>query len=107
MNFKRPKFLKLMTDILNGEIDTLVIAHKDRLTRFGFDLVEHICTLNGCTILVLHNEKLSPEQELVQDLMTIIHRFSSRLYGLRNYRKSLKKALANDPRAQDTTKPDA
>ncbi len=43
--------------------------------------------------MVLHNEKLSPEQEMVQDLMTILHGFSSRLDGLRNYRKSLQKAL--------------
>jgi putative resolvase len=75
LNFKRPKFLGLMTDVLNSEVDTLVIAHQDRLTRFGFDLVKHICNLNGCTILVLHNEKSSPEQEMVQDLMMIIHGF--------------------------------
>jgi len=42
---------------------------------------------------VINTEKVSPEEELVQDLMTIMHGFSSRLYGLRNYRKVLKKAL--------------
>ena len=45
------------------------------------------------SILVLNREVLSPEQEMVTDLMTIVHCFSSRLYGLRNYRKILKKAL--------------
>lgn len=106
LNFKRPKFLKLVTDILNGEIETLVIAHKDRLTRFGFDLLEYICNLNGCTLIVLHNEKLSPEREMVQDLMTIIHCFSSRLYGLRHYRKSLQQAL-NAESAQDSPESDS
>lgn len=47
------------------------------------------CKNAGCEILVLNNEQLSPEQEMVQDLMTIIHCFSSRLYGLRNYKKTL------------------
>ena len=47
-------------------------------------------------LIILDNAEMSPEQEIVQDLMTIIHCFSSRLYGLRNYRKSLKEALNND-----------
>jgi predicted site-specific integrase-resolvase len=52
-------------------------------------------------LLVMNTEELSPEQELVQDLITITHCFSSRLYGLRTYRKALKKALADDQSAQD------
>jgi putative resolvase len=49
----------------------------------------------------MNTEALSPEQELVQDLVTITHCLSSRLYGLRNYRKALKKAIADDQSAQD------
>ena len=52
-------------------------------------------------MLVLNQERLSPEQEIVQDLMTIVHCFSSRLYGLRNYRKKLDEALKNA--TSDTT----
>jgi predicted site-specific integrase-resolvase len=48
--------------------------------------------------MVLNNETLSPEREMVEDLMTIVHCFSSRLSGLRNYRKSLETALANEGR---------
>ena len=47
-------------------------------------------------MLVLNQERLSPEQEMVQDLMTIVHCFSSRLYGLRNYRKKLDEALQSE-----------
>jgi putative resolvase len=93
LNFKRKKFVALMDAIVRGEVSTLVIAHKDRLCRFGFDWFEHVCKENRCTLLVLNTEKLSPEQEMVQDLMTIVHCFSSRLYGLRNYRKKLAAAL--------------
>ena len=101
LNFKRQRFLMLVDRIVAGEIGTLVIAHKDRLTRFGFDLLEHLCEQAGCALLVMNSESLSPEREMVEDLMTILHCFSSRLYGLRNYRKSLQKALAHDPRAQE------
>jgi len=93
LNFKRKKFLKILDEIEKGEISQLILAHKDRLTRFGFELIEQRCLKNNCTIIILNQEKLSPEQEMVQDLMTIIHCFSSRLYGLRNYKKDLKKAL--------------
>ena len=56
---------------------------------------------NGCEIVVMNTESLSPEQELVQDLMTITHCFSARLYGIRNYKKALEKAVKDDTSAQD------
>ena len=93
LNFKRPKFLALIDSIGCGEVGTLVLAHKDRLARFGFDLISHLCAKYSCEILLLNTEQVSPEQEMVQDLMAITHCFSSRLYGLRNYRKALKDAL--------------
>lgn len=101
MNFKRKKFLKLVDEIIAQEIGVLIIAHKDRLSRFGFSLIEHLCKKASCELLVMNTQSLSPEQEMVEDLMTIIHCFSSRLYGLCNYRKSLKKALKDDTRASD------
>jgi predicted site-specific integrase-resolvase len=93
LNFKRPRFLALMDEIGRREIKMLILAHCDRLTRFGFEWFEHFAKINGCELLVLNQERLSPEQEMVQDLMTIVHCFSSRLYGLRNYRKKLDEAL--------------
>lgn len=93
LNFGRKRFLALMDAIGRGELATLVLAHRDRLTRFGFDWFAHYAALHGCELLVLNQERLSPEQEMVQDLMTIVHCFSSRLYGLRNYRRQLRAAL--------------
>jgi predicted site-specific integrase-resolvase len=97
LNFKRAKFLTIVDRIVSGEVETLVLAHKDRLTRFGFDLLRHLCDQHRCEILVINDEKLSPEREMVEDLMTIVHCFSSRLYGLRNYKKALKTALDQKP----------
>ena len=93
LNFNRPIFLEIIHEITVGRISKLIVAHKDRLCRFGFELIKNLCDLNNCELLVVNVEELSPEQEMVQDLMTIIHCFSSRLYGLRNYGKTLQKAL--------------
>lgn len=93
LNFNRPIFLEIIHEITVGRISKLIVAHKDRLCRFGFELIKNLCDLNNCELLVVNVESLSPEQEMVQDLMTIIHCFSSRLYGLSNYKKTLQKAL--------------
>ena len=96
LNFKRKKFLMLMDEIGRREVKTLILAHKDRLTRFGFEWFEHFAAIHNCEVLVLNQERLSPEQEMIQDLMTIVHCFSSRLYGLRNYRKKLNEVLKQE-----------
>jgi putative resolvase len=98
LNLKRPKFVALMDRIETRQVSHLVIAHNDRLVRFGFSWFERFCAEHGTELLVLNNEQLSPEQEMVQDLLTIVHCFSARLYGLRNYRKKLNEALAEDTR---------
>lgn len=80
--------------IERGEISTLVIACKDRLARFGFEYLEHVAAKNGCEIIVANQESLSPQEEMVQDLLAIVHTFSCRLYELRRYEKTLKDELA-------------
>ena len=107
LNFKRKQFLRLIDAIIAGEVAVLLLAHKDRLARFGYHLLEHLCATHDCQLVVMKSEQLSPEQELVQDLMTITHCFSSRLYGLRNYRKALEKALKDENRAPDQNEPHA
>jgi predicted site-specific integrase-resolvase len=101
MNFKRKHFLRLVDQILAGEVERVVLAHQDRLARFAYSLLVHLCSTHHCQLVVMNTENVSPEQELVQDLITITHCFSSRLYGLRNYRKALEKAIKDDQSAQD------
>ena len=88
MNFKRKQFLALMDAITSGEVKRLVVAHQDRLVRFGFDLLAHLAARHGCTIEVVNQESLSPQQEMTEDLLAIVHTFSCRLYGMRKYQKS-------------------
>jgi predicted site-specific integrase-resolvase len=107
LNFKRKQFLSLIDAILEGQVERVVLAHQDRLARCGYQLLVHLCETHQCELVVMNTEALSPEQELVQDFITITHCFSSRLYGLRNYRKALKKAIADDQSAQDPAPSDA
>ena len=91
LNFKRTKFLQIVKLAIQGEIKHIFIAHKDRLCRFDFELVEQIVQWGGGTVEVANAETLSPHEELVQDLLAIVHCFSSRLYGLRKYKSKVKK----------------
>jgi len=93
LNFKRKKFLALVEEGIRGEIEMIVIAHKDRLCRFAYDLIEQLLSKRGCQIIVANQQSLSPQQELVEDLMAIIHCFSCRLYGSRSYRKDKEQAI--------------
>jgi putative resolvase len=108
LNFKRKKFLSIMMSMLKGEISTIVVAHKDRMCRFAFEFVQELANSVGCEIIVANQESLSPPQELVEDLMSIIHCFSCRLYGLQNYSKEIKENLkkAIDKPVEDLTEID-
>jgi predicted site-specific integrase-resolvase len=75
LNYKRKNFTKLMNLVETGEISTLIIAHKDRLVRFGFEWFQYFCEKPGTQIVVMNQERLSPEIDLTQDLISIIHTF--------------------------------
>lgn len=92
INFKRKGLKALLERSLSGEQLEVVVAYKDRLARFGFELLEWLIERNGGKIVVLNQVSFSPEQELTKDLLTILHVFSCRLYGLRKY----KTAIANE-----------
>lgn len=90
LNFRRRKLNAILERIISGDIQCLVVAHKDRLARFGFDLIEWLCEKFDCKLVVLYQQKYSPQAELVQDMLSVVHCFSSRLYGLRKYEKQLR-----------------
>lgn len=74
---------------MEQKIKTIVVTHKDRFVRFGYDWFEKFCAKFGTTIVVVNNEELSPQEELVQDIVSILQVFSCRLYGLRKYKKQI------------------
>jgi putative resolvase len=75
-----------------GQVRRLIIAHRDRLVRLGYGYFEAFCERHHTEIVVINGEAMSPEQELVRDLIAIVSVFSAKLHGLRSYRKVLEDA---------------
>lgn len=90
LNYNRKKWNQLLHDVEKGKIKTIFITHKDRFVRFGYDWFERFCSEHDTKIVVLNNPDTSPNQELVDDVISIIHVFSCRLYGLRKYKNKIK-----------------
>ncbi|MFM7905422.1 MAG: IS607 family transposase [Microcystis sp.] len=90
LNFQRKGIKTLLDRLLQGDKLTLIVAHRDRLCRFGFDLFQYMVERNGGQIVVLDQTVHSPESELTADLLSILHLFSGRMPGLRKYSKEIK-----------------
>ena len=107
LEFKRRGLRSLLERAMRGDKLRIVVAHRDRprigvrgkLCRFGFDPVCFVIARNGGGVVVLDDAKASPDQELVDDLLSIAHVFSCRRNGRRNY-KGEKNSLSADPRTE-------
>jgi predicted site-specific integrase-resolvase len=89
----RKGFLKLLRMILNNEVSKVVIAYPDRLVRFGFEIIEEVCKAHNCELVVLNKENKTPEQELIEDLISILVSFSGKLYGMSHKYEKVKKCV--------------
>lgn len=109
LNYNRKKWNKLLEDCMLGLVNTIIVAHKDRFIRFGYEWFERFLKSNGVEIIAVNNETLSPQEEMVQDLINIIHVFSCRIYGLRKYKKKIEEdelvtSIQNRNKSNRTTK---
>lgn len=87
MNYHKKGLKKLLGAIIDGSVGRLVIAHKDRLLRFGAELVFAICEAKGVEVVILNqSEDTTFEEDLAKDVLEIITVFSARLYGSRSHR---------------------
>ena len=85
MNYRKKGLKKLLDMILKKDVKRLVLTHKDRLLRFGSELVFTLCEVQGIEIVIIHKgEQPRFEEELAQDVLEIITVFSARLYGSRS-----------------------
>ena len=89
LNYNRKKWNQLLGEVMENKVKMILVSHKDRFVRFGFDWFEKFCNKFNVEIVVVKNDKLSPHEELVQDIVSILHVFSCRLYGLRKYKKQI------------------
>lgn len=84
LNDNRKELKKLLDMVMNDEVDRIFILYKDRLTRFGFNYLKQICNKYGTKIIVISEEiqEKSIQEELAEDVISIIHSFSGKLYGM-------------------------
>ena len=103
INYKKKGLKQLIDMINNHEISKIVILYKDRLIRFGYELIEYLCEINGVEIEIVDHEEKSKEDELTDDLIQIITVFANRLYGQRSKKT---KRLIDEVKNNDCIKKD-
>ena len=81
INYSKNGLTKLLERIHNGEVSKVVVLYKDRLVRFGFELLETVCKLNDCEIEIVDNTPKTNEEELVNDLVRVVNVFGNELKG--------------------------
>jgi predicted site-specific integrase-resolvase len=87
INWKRKGLTTILDKAMHGDISEIVVAHRDRLCRFAFELLEWIFERNGVKLVVLNEEKdHSSDQELTDDILSIIHVYSCRKMEKRRYK---------------------
>ncbi|MGO1044277.1 IS607 family transposase [Clostridioides difficile] len=101
LNYNRKKWNKLIDSCMTNEVNTIIITHKDRFIRFGYEWFEGFLAKFNVNIIVVNNESLSPQEELVQDIISILHIFSCRIYGLRKYKKKIREDEEVEKSIQD------
>ena len=91
LNFKRKGLLRILDAVLLGAVSEVVVAHRDRIARFGVDMLEHVFQKRGTLLTVVHSADYKPSgpAELADDLLSIITVFTARFYGSRKYRREV------------------
>lgn len=93
LNLNKRGIKKIIKLAIDGKIEELVVAYRDRLTRFGYELIEELITeySHGKITVLNENTKLEPEEELVKDIMAIMNVYVAKMNGLRKYAKKHRK----------------
>ncbi|MGG0155023.1 hypothetical protein [Bacillus mycoides] len=78
-----------LDDCMERNVSTIIIAHENRFVRFGYARFERFLHKMGVEVIIVTNEKFSPQEELAQYLISIIHVCSRSIYGLREYKKKM------------------
>lgn len=98
INYNKKGLNQLIDMITNSEVDKIVVLYKDRLIRFGYELIENLCNKYGTVIEIIDNTERTGEQELVEDMIQIVTVFSARLQDKRSHKakKMIKELLEDD-----------
>lgn len=103
INYNKKGLNQLMDMVTNSEVEKVVVLYKDRLIRFGYELIENLCEKFGATIEIIDTTEKTSEQELVEDMIQIVTVFSARLQGKRanKAKKMIKELLEDDTSEKD------
>ena len=93
LNYKRENWNKLLKQVEANGIDKIYVTYKDRFVRFGYEWFEEFCASHGTEIIILNQKQTSPEEELTEDLLSILHEFSERNYEFKKYKTEINKEL--------------
>ena len=97
LNYNRKEYRRLYKEIISKNIDTIIIEYKDRLLRIGFDDFEHLCKLFNVNLIVLDNTiDKTKNQEIIDDMIAIIHHFSSKIYSSRKRKKIIESITSEE-----------
>jgi putative resolvase len=86
LNENRKNFLKLLEAVAERKVSRVIVVYEDRLTRFGFETLRKMFQAFGTTIEVINSKEKTPQEELVEDLITIVSHFAGKLYGMRSHK---------------------
>ena len=100
IHYDRQGIRQILEYIKNKQLKSLIVAHKDRLTRFSFDIWQHLAEIYGFKLVVENNENESPETEIVKDIIAIVTSFAARIHGLRKYIPRKSKVFKNTNQMQ-------
>ena len=93
LNYKRKNWSTLLKQVAANEIDKIYVTYKDRFVRFGYEWFEEFCASHGTEIIVLNQKQTSTEEELTEDLLSILHVFSERNNNFKKYKTEINKEL--------------
>jgi len=95
LNYKRKGLQLIIEKAINGEVEELIITYKDRLTRFGYELIEDLIKKysNGKIIILNNSEEKTPMEELTKDILSIMNVYVAKINGLRKYKREIKNEL--------------
>jgi predicted site-specific integrase-resolvase len=106
INFKRRGLVSILDQVIGGNVQEVVVAHKDRLTRFGFELFEFLFKRFGVILTVDSDSDIKePVTELAKDLLSIVTVFTARYYGSRTYKVLQKNKILSNRRTNILSKP--
>lgn len=93
LNYKRQNWNELLKQVENNKIDKIYVTYKDRFVRFGYEWFEEFCASHDTEIIVLNQKQTSPEEELTEDLLSILNVFSERNNNFKKYKAEINKEL--------------